>query len=93
MIAASPNFHSKRIARYSTIPIHTTRSASAPFSASSLPTWGPTNSTRRNSTSLLSACKVAITFCERSVLDCPWTSGILIRTSRDEPKFCTAVSL
>ena len=49
MIADTAKRHSKRIARYTTMPPITSSSAIAPSEASSLPTCGPTNSTRRSS--------------------------------------------
>ncbi len=74
------------------MPMTTKASAFRPSAASSCPTWGPTNSVRRNSTSgeaAFSACSTC-SLCCAEVLPC--CTGRRISTSREVPKFCTWAS-
>ncbi len=75
------------------MPRETINKASAPFSTSSLPTWGPTNSTRRTSAEASSWRSAAITVSDNWALDISGLTGSRIRTSRDVPKFCTLASV
>ncbi len=93
MIAARPKRHSKRSQRYRTMPTAVTSSARAPYSASSRPTCGPTNSTRRSSAEASCSFSTPISFCERSAVDWFFSRCMRISTSREEPKFCTSEDL
>ena len=75
------------------MPTITSSKASAPFSASSLPTCGPTNSTRRNVAPGASALSAVITDSPILAVFCSLLSGRRIMTSWLEPKFCTAMSV
>ena len=93
MIADTAKRHSKRIARYTTMPPITSSSAIAPSEASSLPTCGPTNSTRRSSGLPPSrALRLAMTLSLTLPVSMPSRLGRRISTSRELPKFCTWAS-
>ncbi|MNC94488.1 hypothetical protein D3C83_113540 [compost metagenome] len=72
------------------MPRHVTSSASAPYSASSLPTCGPTNSTRRTSAPGSAPRSSFCTCCEIAEVDWFFSIGMRISTSREEPKVCTS---
>ncbi len=74
------------------MPIETNSSASAPFSTSSLPTWGPRirrGAPPRVASPFLSS---AVTVSDSWALLMPCLIGRRIKTSRAVPKFCTAAS-
>ena len=92
MIADTAKRHSKRSARYATMPMLTRSSASAPFSYSSLPTCGPTNSTRCWVTCGSSPRSADITCSESCAVDKPSFSGRRISALLALPNVCTANS-
>ena len=89
-IAPTPSFHWKRNATYARISRKVKSTASAPFSASSWPTCGPTTSVRRSSTPG-SALWIAVSTLWPSRLTSWFSCGrSRTRTSLAVPKLCTA---